>query len=405
MKWASGISQEPSTDDALVQAATRVTTQLQGSEPDVVFVFASPEHAPSYPRLPELVQAAFPSAFVFGASAGGVIGGDHREVEEGAALSLTAAVLPGVERRTVRFDDVGAREAPDLEALGGQLGLPGEGGGGPGEPAALLLLADPFSFDVERVLSPLDRLLPRAPKVGGLASGAGRPGEAALFVGDRVHRDGAVGLLLSGNVRVDPIVAQGCRPIGEPFIVTRYEENLILELDRGRPLDVLRRLAESLPQRDQSLLRHSLFLGVQMREQRGPYVKGDFLIRNLLGLDRDRGALAVGTRIEDYQVVQFHLRDAETSADDLRWHLATYRETAGADDPGGPAGALLFSCLGRGEGLYGEPGHDSRAFREELGERVPVGGFFCNGEIGPVGGQTFVHGYTSSFAVFRPREH
>jgi len=398
MRWASAISEDEVTEEALVKAATGITTRLRGTDPDLVFVFASPHHRVHYPRIPELVQAAFPGAAVFGASAAGVIG-DTQEVEGAPALSLTAASLPGVDKRFFRLTE--DELAPlDPVTLGNRLGIIGSP-----EPSAILLLADPFSFDVERLLLPLDRLLPDVPKIGGLVSGSGGPGDAALFAGTEAHRDGLVGLALGGNLRVDAIVAQGCRPIGEPFIVTRHQENVILELDRGRPLDVLQALARSLPPRDQSLLAHSLFLGIQMREQKGPYGKGDFLIRNLLGMDRRVGALAVGARLQDYQVVQFHLRDAETSAEDLRWHLATYRETAGAEPPGGPAGALLFSCLGRGEGLYGERGHDSRAFGEEVGDGVPIGGFFCNGEIGPVGGETFVHGYTSSFALFRPREH
>jgi small ligand-binding sensory domain FIST len=107
--------------------------------------------------------------------------------------------------------------------------------------------------------------------------------------------------------------------------------------------------------------------------------------------------MAVGALLEESSVVQFHLRDARTSADDLEAHLCRYRDEA-KDTPA--KGALLFSCLGRGVHLYGSADHDSHLFRHHLGE-IPLGGFFCNGEIGPVQNKTFLHGYTSAFGLFR----
>ncbi len=196
---------------------------------------------------------------------------------------------------------------------------------------------------------------------------------------------------------METIVAQGCRPIANPMFITATADPFITELDGRRPLEVLEEIFESLSPPDRELFRFSLFLGLVMRPDQVEYGHGDFLIRNLAGVEPASGAIAVAAPVRTGQVVQFHLRDAVASAQDLQAHLDTY--TARGNQP--PAGGLLLSCLGRGENLYGEPDHDSTALRRRLG-RVPLAGFFCNGEIGPVRGQTYLHGYTSIFALFRP---
>jgi small ligand-binding sensory domain FIST len=266
-------------------------------------------------------------------------------------------------------------------------------------PAHLVLLADPFSCDARGLLSSLDSAYPDSRKVGGLASGASRPGDNALFIDDDVWTEGVAGLLLNGDIAMDTIVAQGCRPIGPPLFITNAVRNRILELDGRRPTELLGVLYDELSTEDRKLFRHSLFLGMVMNEGRSEYSRGDFLVRNLVGVEPESGVITVGELVQSGQVVQFHLRDADTSAEDLDALLREYKNSNGAT----PDGALLFSCLGRGEALYGMPDHDSRMINDRLGE-MPIGGFFCNGEIGPVDRRTFVHGYTSSIALFRQQE-
>jgi small ligand-binding sensory domain FIST len=390
MRWASALSDAKGTDVAVRDAADALTARLEGHAPHVLFTFVSPHHAASYGRLATLLAERFPTALQLGCSASGVIGAGH-EREHAAALSLTAAVLPDVTLTPVHIEgpEVGAGPRswhslfPDAAR----------------SDAAFLVLDDPFSCDAEELVAQLDQAFPGAPKFGGVASGARTPGHNALFVDGTVHRTGAIVVAMTGAIAVDTAVAQGCRPVGDPMFVTRMEDNLILRLDRGAPLDVLQGIYETLDQRDRELFRHSLFLGMQMRDkQGGVYEAGDFLIRNIAGLDPDRNALAVAGRMAPYSVVQFHLRDARTSAEDLKAVLERHRRQVTAP----PSGALLFSCLGRGEHLYGRADHDTDIFRDQVGD-VPLGGFFCNGEIGPVGDRTFLHGYTSSFALFRPR--
>jgi small ligand-binding sensory domain FIST len=262
----------------------------------------------------------------------------------------------------------------------------------------VILLVDPFGADLESWVPALDARFPRGAKIGGIASGAAQPGRNLLFLGESFARAGAVGVVLAGDLSVDTVVAQGCRPVGPPLFVTGTRENVIYELDGERPLDVVQRIFASASPAEQRLFQGALFLGLEMRAEQSRFVSGDFLIRNLLGVDPDSGALHVAASLEGQRVVQLHVRDGAAAAEDLAQRLARLPAEAARD----AAGALLFSCLGRGRGLFGAPDHDSRAFARALGP-LPLAGFFCNGEIGPVEGQTFLHGYTSAFGILRPR--
>ncbi|HWP65296.1 MAG TPA: FIST N-terminal domain-containing protein [Candidatus Limnocylindria bacterium] len=374
MHWGSAVSGHEDLSEAVHEACAAVRAELGGARPDLVVAFVSHHHGANYERVPELLAAELPHGVSLGCSAGGVIGGGH-EVEDAPGFSVTAALLPDVR----------------LTPLAGMEPVPPPL---PGTPPQLVLLADPFTLDVEALLHAIDTRYGDAVVVGGLASGGRRPGENALYLDSRVQRGGFVGVAFDGNVQVDTIVAQGCRPIGEPMFVTRGERNVIYELDGNPAVLALQRVLDQLSKEDRVLVRQALFVGVVMRERQQHYGQGDFLIRNVLGVEPRQAALVVGTQVRENQVVQFHLRDAKTSADDLIHLLARYREE--------PAGSLLFSCLGRGRHLYGRPDHDTDVFRAALGD-VALGGFFCNGEIGPVQGRTFLHGYTSAFGLFRPR--
>lgn len=390
MKWASSLSTARSSVAALDETTAALRTQLEGDPPHLLLLFVSSHHAMAWTSIAEMLRDRFPTSLLLGCSAGGVIGAG-REVERTAALSLTAAVLPGVELHPFHVDAAELRGADGPGAWRDAVGLPDDG-----RDASFIVLSDPLTFDAEQLVRGLDAAYPGAVKVGGLASGGNtrRPGAHALFLGAH-HPGGAVGIAMRGDVHVDTIVAQGCRAIGNPMFVTRASRNFIFQLD-GRPaVQAIEELFSSLDPADQALFRESLFLGISMRDDRSEYRQGDFLVRNVLGVDTNAGALGIAAVVEEQAVVQFHVRDARTSAEDLD-ALLVRAESAP------PAGALLFSCLGRGEGLYGKPDHDTTAFKRHVGP-VPIGGFFCNGEIGPVQGKTFLHGYTSCFGLFRPR--
>jgi small ligand-binding sensory domain FIST len=393
MKWTSSAADDATLEQAITRAAADVSAHLGGAAPDLIVAFVSSHHAAGFERVPRLIAAELGSGLLVGCSAGGVIGGG-REIEQRPGVSLTAAVLPGVTIHPFLLQTESLPN-PTADAARWQALVGVDASSAP----HFIILPDPYTFDAESLVRGLDRAYPTGSKIGGIASGGHEPGGNALFLGNAIVRAGAVGVALSGDIAIDTIVAQGCRPIGEPMFVTSCERNIIRALDGRPPLDVLRDLHDRLDERDRLLARHSLFLGIVMNEDRQEYRQGDFLIRNLLGIDPESGALAVGALLDENAVVQFHLRDARTSAQDLDEMLASYQRSEVMPPP---RGALLFSCLGRGQFLYGAPDHDTNAFRGHLGD-VPLGGFFCNGEIGPVHGTTFLHGYTSAFGVFRAR--
>lgn len=390
MRWASAISSDPVFASAVREVSDAAAEQLQGSEAHLVLVFVSPHYAEHYQEIPALVAARFPGSVLIGCSANGVIGAGH-EVEERPGFSLTTAFLPGV---SIHPFSLTAPQIPeDTSNIAPWRALVGQP---PTLNVHFILIADPFTFDATSLLTGLDFAFPDSRKIGGLASGGPGRGSNALFVGSQIRRSGAVGVALSGNILVDTIVAQGCRPIGKPTIITRSQNNVVFELDGRPPLRVLRELYESLPERDKELFRTSLFAGLEMKSEEVEFHAGDFLVRNLIGIDPEAGAIAIGAVPKQWQVLQFLLRDSETATEDLKRLLERYRGSAQV----GPQGALLFSCLGRGVHLFGKPDHDTSMFQESFGS-VPLGGFFCNGEIGPVGRTTFLHGYTSAFALFR----
>lgn len=393
MRWASAIDTDASLGSAIERAAEKVFTDLGRQEPDLLIVFVSQEHGSRFDAVSELLYREFENTFLFGCCGSAVIGGG-REVEDQPAISLTGAVLPGVKFRGLHLD---AAHVPPVYAeprvWEDTLHLTAS------QQPSFLILADPFSFETEVFVRGLDRVYPSSVKIGGLASGARQVGGSALYLGKQVFHSGAITLALTGNIEVDAVVAQGCRPIGDPMFVTNAHENLIREIDGHAPRDVLADLFERLAPADRDLFSQSLFLGLALRKDASEYAPGDFLIRNILGMDPQSGALWVNAHVPNKSVVQFHLRDATTSAMDLERALTSYRASRHVEPAGG---ALLFSCAGRGIGLYGQTDHDSNAFRRLIAD-VPLGGFFCNGEIGPVQNATYLHGYTSSFAVFRER--
>ena len=392
MQWASAVAEDLDPELAADAAVEAVRGQLAGPDPDLAFLFCSDAYRPAYDFLVSHVRERLPDVLLIGCSARSVIGGG-REIEGRAALSLTVARLPGVALRPMRVAGDGFPRGIDSWREHFEIAAVPD--------PHFVLFADPWSCDAESLARQLDADFPDSTVIGGLASGAERAGESALVLGDRVHGDGMVGVALQGNVRLDSIVAQGCRPIGQPMFVTQVRDHHVLvEVDGHPPLEVVRDLFEHADARDRGLLQSALFLGIEMRPDLSAYGRGDFLIRNVTAADPHTGTLTIAAPLREGLVVQFHLRDAQTSAEDLEERLAHYQTERGGMGP--PHGALLFSCLGRGAWLYGVPNHDSDAFRRHVGA-VPLGGFFCNGEIGPVEQHTFLHGYTSAFGLFRPR--
>lgn len=394
MQWVNAISTRPSLEAAVNEVVESVTSSLTGSA-DLGLVFISSAFASEYSRLLPLLAERLSVSVLVGCSGGGIVGtnslGIAQELEGEAALSLTLAHLPGVYIETFHVTD---DELPDLDSSpDAWIDLMGV----PASPVPqFLLFSASFSSSANNLLQGLDFAYPGSVTLGGQASGSSFDGKIALFCNDRLYRDGVLGVALSGNIVLETIVAQGCRPIGQPLQVTNGDRNVILELDRQTPLIVLRDLVASLSEAEKTIAQNWLFVGLAMNEFKQDLEPGDFLIRSILGVDPTAGAIAIGDRVRPGQRIQFHIRDAQTSAEDLELLLQRYQNEH--HQPG--AAALMFSCLGRGSGLYGKPNFDSSLFQQYF-HNIPLSGFFCGGEIGPVGGSTFLHAYTSVFGICR----
>jgi len=387
MCWASALSQRVDARQALAEVSGRVLDAL-GGPPDLALLFVSTHHAGAYPWIAASAQQQLSARHLLGCSANGVIG-EGREVERKEALSVIAARLPGVNLFPFHLAEVPRTSEPELWTS--LCGLPRESAVG------FVVLGDSTNLDAELLLRRFDAAFPGAPKLGGLLGGTESPDAPALFWNDRVVRKGALGIGLSGRIAIETAVAQGCRPIGVPMIITRCQDSVIQEFDVGKPADVLQRVFTSLSPRDQELCRHSLLVGIEMRGGEHRYSHGDFLIRAMLGVEPRTGAMAVNAQLDQYQVVQFHLRDPRSAAQDLEQRLTELQRSRAVTQQRARA-ALLFSHIGRGQALYGVENHDSDVFCRHIGA-VPLAGCFANGEIGPVGGRSFLHGHTSVFGV------
>lgn len=389
MPFAAALSRNPSLSAAFDEILSSLGPALNGARPDLVCVFVSPHHAANRDELARRLQLQFrpqlqPRALI-GCTGESIVGGDQ-ECEDEPAISVWCATLPGA--RLYPFHLM-FEQTPDGIVC---LGLPEHFEEIEPEARVVLCLGDPFSTAPQSVLDAFSDELPSVPVVGGMASGGG-PGENRLFLDSHLMDSGAVGVIVCGGPRVRTVVSQGCRPIGAPYVVTRAEKNIIYELGGVPPLERLQTLYPELPPRDQQLVENGVHLGVVMNEYQDRFQRGDFLIVNVHGADRTTGALATGGAMRVGQTVQFHIRDAQTADEDLR-HLLDESPSWGSS-----RGGLLFTCNGRGTRMFPAPHHDASVVQERLGP-IPLAGFFAQGELGPVGGKNYIHGFTASLAVF-----
>ena len=381
MPFAAALSEHPLATHAVGEVAGQVLERL-GEAPDLAVLFVSAAHTGAIDDIVATVRSVLVPDALIGCTASSIVGGG-REVEDRPAMSLWAARLGGAT--PVRL--TASRQGGGVAVRGFPTGteLPPDAG-------AVLLLADPFSFPTEVFLQGLRAQFGvELPVIGGLASVGRGPGGNRLVLDGTVVSDGAVGVILEG-VRLTTVVSQGCRPIGDPMTVTRGEHQVVYEL-AGRPaLERVQELVASLGPGDLALVEQGLHVGRVIDEHKLDYGRGDFLIRNVLGADQENQAVAVGDEVDVGDTLQFQVRDARSADEDLRQLMAEEQ----AD------GALLFTCNGRGSHLFGVADHDAGVVSDALGG-APVAGMSCAGEIGPVGGRSFLHGFTASVALFSDR--
>lgn len=382
MPFAAALSEHPDAAIAVGEVTGRILEQL-GEAPDVALVFATPAHTRALTDIVSAIRQLLDPAVVVGCLAGSVVGTD-REVEERPGLSVWTAVTGAaaavhVTATPVAENEVELRGWPDVAELGF-------------EPSAVIAIADPYTFPAEAFLAFVDEQAPGVPVFGGLASA---PGRSTLVLDGALHSSGAVALFLGPGVAVEPVVSQGCRPIGKAWSVTETGGDSVIRMLAGKPpITRLNELAADALTEDEIALvnQGGLHVGRVIDEHKADFGRGDFLVRNVVGADRATGALAVGDRVEVGTTVQFHLRDPAAADEELHTLLTGRHADA----------ALLFTCNGRGTHTFGVADHDARVLSDVVGV-MPVAGFFAAGEFGPVGGRNFLHGFTASIALIRDK--
>lgn len=391
-RFGSALSDAPDTTEAITHIADQLQHQDLGP-PDVLFVTVTPHHRDQLDQIQRVLARRLNTSQVLGVTAEGVIG-QKRELQNTPGISVLAAHLPGVTARAFtgeRIDWQAVADAP--QALREDLPWPAADA----DLRAVVLLADPFSSPMTRILPAFNTAWPGVPVVGGMASAARAPGGNRLLINDRILRDGLVGLAIGGPIDIDCTVSQGCRPIGKPWVITKSQRHVVQQLG-GRPaLRVVQELIDTLSDDERTLAQSGgLLVGRVIDEYKERFGRGDFLIRGLMGVDHDAGYVAIGdTQVRVGQTIQFHVHDAKSAEEDfaLLLELQKLHNTPAA-------GALLFSCNGRGVRLFDRRDMDATLVHDALGA-VPLAGFFAAGELGPVGKQNFIHGHTACLVTFR----
>ena len=384
MPFTVGLSQHADPGIATGEIVGRVLETL-GVQPDVAVLFTSGEHMGNTDEIAAAVlELLNPGAFI-GTTAVSVAAGEREIEEETAAVLWVGSLGRGnaPRARALRLGGV-PDPAADDEALAAALDEVHAAGD-----LSMIVLADPYSYPVDAALGHWAERWPDVSVLGGLSSGAPMPGGNRIVVDGGVHRDGAAALIVGGSATVTHLVSQGCRPIGQPYIITEAEGNVVKSLGGMPPFERLQQVFSKLDPSDQRLVQRGLHVGRVTDERKIDFEHGDFLIRGVLGADRESGAIAIGDEAPIGATVQFHVRDADTANEDLRAALAHSPQTEGA---------LLFTCNGRGTHLFDAPHHDASALVDQTS--AEVAGMFCAGEIGPVGARSYVHGFTASMALF-----
>ncbi len=388
IRAVSVVSHASDTGQAAREAARQALDELRVS-PHLAVVFASFQHQPHFAELAAVLSDELATERIIGCTGESIVAGG-REIEGSPALALWVAHLPGTEVRPMHLSFRATPDGGMFEGWHSSLRRAWSAD------ASMLLLGEPFSFPADVLLARMNEDRPGVGISGGMASGGWGVGQNRVIVGGKSYDHGAAAIVLYGETRVRTVVSQGCRPVGRPLVVTKVDRNVLLELGGKPALAQLQEIFGTLTAHEQGLFRNGLHVGRVINEYQGEFGRGDFLVRNVEGADPKSGAIAVGDYLRVGQTVQFHVRDAGTADEDLQAMLAA------AKDKAAPTAALLFTCNGRGTRLFETPDHDAAAVQDAW-PGVPLAGFFAQGEIGPVGGKNFLHGFTASLALFEGR--
>ncbi len=370
------------------RALEQALEQTADISADVAVLFASGAYARYFPEILCRAQQGTGASVLIGCSGQGIIG-TAQELEGVPALALLTLSLPGAILHSTRLTQEMVEDCADPTDWPARLEIP------PADVNAWLIFADPYRLDCEELIEGLEAAYPGRPMLGGLASFGPVERRTFVFLNGEIYDAGGVGLSIGGPYTIQPLVSQGCEPIGEPWTITGMRDNIIQTISNRPAYNLLLETLASLPEEMQLRAQNNLMVGLAADEYRESFGRGSYLIRPLLGIDPASGAIAIGAYPRLGQTIQFQMRDANAADLDLKELLARTCADLGEQEP---VAAILCSCNGRGIGMFGEPHHDARVVANSLG-MLPLAGLFCNGEIGPIGSRTFLHGFTASLAL------
>lgn len=362
-----------------MRAAVEACREEIGDRPSIVYAFVSADWREHINDFIEIVQVYGHAAEIIGCSADGFIG-TGEEDENVSGCSLLFLKLPDTDLNILEIEphEMDSFKPPPSSVEG----------------ASWISLCNPFLAHAENWMTRWNTVFNHSPTFGGLASGGSDPSDVFLFHNRKTENLSCVAVQFNGGIKIGGVVSQGCRPIGDPYTITEVDENVVVSIASRKAFEVLEEAFESLATEEKKTAQGNIFAGLAVSEYVDDFKRGDFLVRNILGGDPNAGVLALGAFPRPGQTVQFQIRDKDAADEDLR---ELCREAQAEN--GTPFAGLLFSCTGRGSRMFGVPNHDAGVVEDTFG-KVPLNGFFCNGEIGPIGGNNFLHGYTASTAFF-----
>lgn len=376
------------SEDIVREAAIALREQL-GQNPTLGLLFVSPDYIEHLDDVLEITRLHGHVPILAGCTSLGLIGtGEESEALSGFSLMLLS--MPGCEVHPFNFTQSMIEESGGVADYWHH-----KTGVATDNIKAWMVFVDPFNCQIDAWLKQWNKAYPGVPCFGGLACGPSTSNESWVYLNDKIVECGlAIGL--GGDIRVDTLVSQGCRPIGEPLTVTQAQQNFLLTIGSKPAFEVLNDVYQSLPDKERQNARGHLFAGLAMNEYVEDFKRGDFLIRNIVAADPSSGAVAINALPRVGQTIQYHLRDAAAATADLKALLKEAQQHA----PNAAAG-FLCNCNGRGRELFDVANHDAKLIDHHF-PNLPLTGFFGNGEIGPIGTQNYSHGYTASLALLSP---
>ena len=381
-----GQSSNPSTERAAEQAAIEAMAQARISQADAVVVFFTVEHAPNSQSLLSTLTRVTRSDRIVGSSGAGILTGAG-EIEGQHGLAVLVFASDQMQSRPFLFEPLRERDEEVGASIAQMVGAD--------QGSLLALFPDTYNGQPHQLLRSLEQKLGFVPVVGAGSSESGTAQATYQICGEQCRSNSVAGLHLSGSFEAVIDITQGCQPITEPMVITKAEGNLIFEINDRPALEVFAKLLKGPLAEDLRRALMFIFVGLPADPDQGTISPGQYLVRNIVGLDPEKGIVGIADQVREGQSIIFTLRDGQRAREDLNQMLQRQaRKLEGRT----PAFGLYFNCCARGNSLYGMPGIDTAYIRQGLGD-FPLLGTFGGYELAPLGAKNHLFAYTGVLAL------